>query len=1101
MANKYHSQPEYIHVERPILKQLAEQGGKDDQKWTVLELDMWGQTPQDSFRESFDDFFMQSKLLKALDRINKDKNGDSFLTEDHKDDLIRRITSYESRDLLQINETFTTQFLFDNHKVDNEKTGEKGLPVKLIDFENPENNEYLAVSQFRLNIITGEPIFPDITLFINGLPVGVIECKYARDVISDPVLTGIQDLRNYQELNDVTNDSIKKGNSKLFWFNQILISCDQNRAQYGTIKAAEEHFIEWKTIHPVDTSISYKTGEKQNLRETLTQGMLTPENLLDIILHFNIFMDVETASGGTIRVKVLCRYQQFRSVQKAITRLETEKTPEKRSGVIWHTQGSGKSLTMVFLVRKLRTVEELKSYKVVFVTDRVDLDDQLGKTAGLSGETVRTVSKVNELEKELGNDTNDIVMCMIQKFQTADDEDELEGEVTAQNNVFPELNKSPKVLVLVDEAHRTHNSSLGVRLNCALPNATKIAFTGTPLITNRHKKKTHETFGTYIDEYKFNEAIDDGATLKILYEGKTGTQDIDGESFDSEFEDMFSDKTPEEIEAIKQKYGTRGDILEAPKRINHIAKDLVKHYVDNILPNGFKAQVVASSRVAAHRYVESINTELKRMFEEIETSEDFSESTKNRLKIAKAQLVISAKHLDKKKKQKLSKEELEKHTKDEKIIEDARKESEKTDAIKNFKKAFDPTDPDTGICFLVVKDMLLTGFDAPIEQVMYVDKKMIEHNLLQAIARVNRKSKGKSRGYVVDYYGIVNHLNAALAIYTREDTGELDDYMEGALERINEEIPELERRYNAQIQLFEGQGIDKIASYVNGKMSNPDEINQVHLDCIDALITPDVRGRFEAQYRAFLESMDIIMPDRRCAKYLLPMKMFGRILVEAKRTYERTATTVINGAGEKVRHLINKYFEVENINTRVIGEVGSDSFNEELENIQRPRTQAALMQHSLANHILRNMNSNPAHYENLSEKLRRILEEFAGNWEEQIIRFREMMDEAEHGPRETIVDKETDPFIHLFIKRVKEQTDNYDESKYDEYVSLVTQIVKLLSEKIKQIGPVIWAPPHVSTRSELEGEVQDLLIRCEEIYDAKEQIASEFLQLAKEILS
>lgn len=1100
MTNRYHSQPEYIHVERPLLQQLAEQGGISDLKWTVLELDMWGQTPQDSFRESFDDFFMNSKLIEALKKINVDSNGTTFLTSNQIDELIRKITSYESRDLLQINETFTTRFLFDNYKVDNEKTGERGLPVKLIDFDHPENNEYLAVSQYRLNILTGQPIFPDVTLFINGLPVGLIECKYARDVISDPVLTGIQDLRNYQELNDITNDSIKKGNEKLFWFNQILISCDQSKAQYGTIKALEEHYVEWKTIHPVEPNKCYKKGIKQNSRETLTQGMLTPKNLLDIIFHFNIYMDIETASGGTIRVKVLSRYQQYRSVLKSIKRLESEKTPEKRSGVIWHTQGSGKSLTMVFLIRKLRTDGRLKSYKVVFVTDRIDLDDQLGKTAGLSGETIRAVSKVSELEEQLGNDTNDIVMCMIQKFQATDDEDELDGEVTAENNTFPEINTSSKILVLIDEAHRTHNSSFGVRLNCALPNATKIAFTGTPLITNRHKKKTHETFGTYIDEYKFNEAIADGATLKILYEGKTGTQEIDGVSFDSEFDDMFADKTPDEIEVIKNKYGTRGDILEAPKRINLITADLVKHYIDNILPNGFKAQVIASSRVAAHRYTEAINAEIKRFSDKIENDENYSESTKERLKIAKAQLVISSKNLDKKKKETLTKEELEKYSKDEKVIDDARKESEKIDAVANFKKAFDTTKPETGICFLVVKDMLLTGFDAPIEQVMYIDKKMIEHNLLQAIARVNRKSKGKSRGYVIDYYGVVNHLNAALAIYTREDTGELDDFMEGALERLNEELPELERRYIALIQLFKNQGILKIDFYVNGRLNNPDEINRIHLDCIDALITPDVRGKFEVQYKGFLESMDIIMPDRRSAKYLLPMKMFGRILIEAKRTYERTTATVINGAGEKVRHLINKYFEVENITTRVIGEIGSDSLNDEVESIQRSRTQAALMQHSLANHILKNMNSHPAHYENMSDKLKHILEEFAENWEEQIIQFRKMMDEVEHGPRNVIVDSVSDPFILLFIKRVKEKTDNYDEGKYDEYVSLVTQIVKLLSAKIKQIGPVIWAPPHSSTRSELEGEVQDMLIRCEEIYDAKEQISREFMQLAKAIL-
>ena len=1096
--NNHRLQPENIHVELPALEQLEAHGWKN-----IIKLEMWSQTPEQSFRTSFDEVFIQSKFVNALKHINKLADGRCYLTEAQIDDFVRGLTNHQGKSLLQINEIITKQFLQQYPTIDCELTGEKGKPVKFIDFENIDNNDFTAITQFRVNVPGGTCIFPDITLFVNGLPLVVIECKHAKSIDSDPVLTGIEDLRMYQEIGTDYNKSIKRGNQKLFWFNQLLVSCSQDGAQYGTIGAAEEHYLDWKTIHPLNVKDSYKKGSQQNGREQLFQGLLSPNNLLDVIYHYALFMDVETASGGKVRVKVAPRYQQFRAVSKAIERLKQQKTKEKRGGVVWHTQGSGKSLTMVYLVKKLRSDDILKRLKVVMVTDRIDLNDQLNATAWLTGETVDEVKKVSELTEKLGNTTNNVVMAMIQKFQNKDDveeseEDENEGESETDTS-FPEINNSPDLLVLVDEAHRTHNSSLGVRLNCAFPAATKIAFTGTPLITERHKKKTIETFGDYIDTYKFNEAIRDGATLSILYEGKTvKKQGLNSEGFESEFEDMFSDKTPEEIERIKKKYGTTGDILESEKRIKLIATDLVQHYVENILPNGFKAQVVTSSRIAAHRYVSAINEAVQEYLTKNANNASLSPLTIERLKIAKAALVVSGKGQEKKDRAKeLSQLEKQRIEKENELIEKSRTESKKINAVDNFKAAFNPEKPETGICFLVVKDMLLTGFDAPIEQVMYVDKKMVEHNLLQAIARVNRKSKGKTRGYVVDYYGIVNNLNAALAIYANEDKKDVTS----AFVSRHEEIPVLEQRYQAVVQVFSDKKIKLMPEYVNAKLKDAAQIRQVHNDCIDLLKEPEIRGRFEVRYRQFLESLDILMPDRACAPYLKPMNIFGQILVDSKRIYERKGQSAINGAGEKVRYLINKYFEAEGVGTTIapVEITDTEKFQKEVAGAGRPQTQAAAMQHAITVHILKNISQDPARYETLSKKLNEIIERLKDNWAQQILEFQKLIKEINEGRTDVVLDPVKDRFLDLFKKRIQDKLGKYDESKSDEYIALVDRIVETLKNEITRIHD-FWGPAHIGARNKLEAEIQDLFLEHEEIYAIKDFMAQEFMKLAKEVL-
>jgi len=311
--------------------------------------------------------------------------------------------------------------------------------------------------------------------------------------------------------------------------------------------------------------------------------------LLDLIRTFTLFGTND--KGETI--KIVGRYQQFRAVKLAVKRLLEGKSPRERSGIIWHTQGSGKSLTMMFMVREMYQHAKLSNWKVVFVTDRTQLEGQLSKTSQSIGFTVKVADSIKKLKELLSSDSSDLVMAMIHKFREAD-----------LTEVFPELNTSPNILVMTDEAHRSQYAQLGANFDKGLPNAARIGYTGTPI------DKTERVFGDYIDKYTMRQSIDDGVTLEIIYEGRTHNAEVkDKKGMDTAFQDVFSDyKLQQRMEILG--YGSRDAYLESKTTIEAKAKDMVTHYLTHVYPNGYKAQVVATSREAAVRYKEYIDKAL-----------------------------------------------------------------------------------------------------------------------------------------------------------------------------------------------------------------------------------------------------------------------------------------------------------------------------------------------------------------------------------------------------------------------------------------------------------------------------------------------------------
>lgn len=1072
---------EYYHVEKPFLDQL------DKLKWNVVDqgASIIPTDPTKSKRTSFREWLLPDVFRKAVRQINKTDTGEKWLTDRQLDELHDQILRQPNRTLLEANEII--QALLFKTQVDvNEITREEDPVVKLIDFANPENNVFHAINQFRIDTpgCVKAFIIPDIVLFVNGIPLAVIECKQGGPNCANPIHEAFIQLQRYMNARKATKEAgLKEGEAKLFHSNLLLIRTTNTEADYGTISSAEEHFYAWKTLWPEEDDAS---TEEMSEQERLIAGMLNKHNLLRILRTSSVFMDTDSGK----RIKVTCRYQQFRAAGKIIERLRHGKTNLERSGVVWHTQGSGKSLTMVFVARMLRASKDLKDFKVILVNDRTDLEEQLGETASLIGGKVNVIENSKALREDLGSDTSDINMVMIHKFQ--EHKQNLTPEVAKAlgtyqaiplAETFGIINDSDRIIIMIDEAHRTQGSDLGDNLFEAFPNATRIAYTGTPLITERHgEKKTHKRFGEYIDTYRLMDAVNDGATLQILYEGKTADTALNEKhDFETKFEDLFKERSDEELLAIKKKYGATGDILESVQRIRAIATDMVDHYIENILPNGFKAQVVCHSKLAAIRYQEAINAALETRIEHEQDQALPDETLIEKIAFLKTAVIISSDG-----------------TNEPAYVTKVRKEAKTLNAVENFCKPFDREDLDkenTGVAFLIVVDMLLTGFDAPIEQVMYIDKKIKEHTLLQAIARTNRVARGKKRGYIVDYIGLSNHLTEALTLYAATD--EQQELTDG-LKSITSELPILEERYQRLIQLFKTHKIEKIEAFVQGELKGNKEDAVVVHDAINLLKDEKIRADFEVVLKKYLMSMDIILPHASAQPFRIPAKRFGYILSVTKERYKDESID-LGDAGEKVKSLINEHLISLGINPKVPPvSLLADDFIEKLNKHSggNDEAKASEMEHAIRKHCTVHHDEDPAFYDSLSKKVENLIDQYQDKWDllaEELEKLRQVAVSGRIDGKNGM-DKETATFYD-YIVSVAFENGEVPEASRDILQALMAKVVELLEESIGSID--FWQNPdkQKKMRSQIKTAITGSGIA--ELKANRERVAVEILKLAK----
>jgi type I restriction enzyme R subunit len=936
------NQDELNKVELPAIAQLKQLG------WKYIhgaEL-----TPEAGARAYLRDVVLVEQLNAAIKRINP------WITDENLKKVSREITHPNFAGLMEYNHAiYQTIVNYQSVEQDLGK-GRKGQTVKIIDFDNLDNNEFICTNQFKVEG-ANQNIIPDIVCFVNGLPLAIIECK--SPYITSPMSEGINQLRRYANLRHPHDD---EGAEKLFWYNQLMVSSCRDQAKVGTISSSSQHYGDWKDAYPfTDDELD---RESTTAQQRLLAGMFNKQGCLDLLQNFVLY---ETVDGRLI--KKVARYQQFRAVNKVIERLKTGKTRKDKSGVIWHTQGSGKSLTMVMLAVKMRRDPILQQYKLVFITDRTQLDEQLSATfRDAQGETVYNASSVAKLRELLKKDSSDLVTAMVQKFQEAEKEAAsglLAGDV---EKAFTDLNPSEKIIVLADEAHRTQFGGLAMVINAALPNAPKIGFTGTPLLKTQ---KMGQAFGGYIDQYKINEAVDDGATVRILYEGREVITEVSSVSLDSLFEEYFSDYTKEEQREIKRKYGVERAVREAPARIRWVCIDLLKHYREHIQPDGFKAMIVTGSRHAAALYKKTLD-ELGAPPSEVIISGDHNDEA------------YLAQHTDKVKQKK---------------------------AIENFPKPLseNPT------AFLIVKDMLLTGFDAPIAQVMYIDRKLQDHTLMQAIARVNRTYKGKTCGFVVDYYGLSQHLTDALELFTSDD-------VDGTIASLKDEIPKLKATHTVAMSFFKNVTDDGTK---NGKPSSDVD------DYVLALKDEDIRAQFEMAFKRFAKQMNVILPDKAASPFIKDLTFLGKVLNAARVRYREEGLD-LSGVGEKVRQLVDEHIISTGVDPKIPPvDLLSANFKEKLKEVKSTESKASEVESAIKHHITVNLEEDPEYYKSLSLRLRDIIVKNAGNWERQLELLLDMVDNIDVEHKKAAQDIGLSETEYAFYNILTAEVSNVAESKGD----------------------------------------------------------------------
>jgi len=1091
---------EATFVEDRFIEQLKGLG------WKHIKGDKY--RPEATERKSFRDVLLLDRVRAALRKINKGSNGEDWLDDQRIEAAISELERLGQPKLLEANRYFTEELLLRGVLVEGDEKihGGKDQFVRFIDLQNWRNNHFLVINQFRVDLPGSGRSIPDIVLFVNGIPLVVVECKSPAK--TNPVEEGISQLLRYS--GQTQSDNSRESLEKLFFYNQLLVSTCFYEARYGAVGTSYEHFLEWKDTSP----LKQKDVEKQlgvnslSSQQMLVTGMLRRENLLDIIRNFTIF-----DQSGSKTIKILPRYYQYAAVNAAVYRLQHGQTKSQhgdtdgRGGIIWHTQGSGKSMTMVFLVRKMRTIKKLRRFKVVIVTDRIDLERQLSATASLTGETVRRARRVTQLKRWLKEDGRDIIFTMIQKYRTNDKPD-LEKK-PATMKPLGQLNWSEDILIIVDEAHRSHTNTLHANLMDALPNAAKIGFTGTPIIVGE-KKKSEEIFGPFIHRYTIKQSELDGATVPLLYELRPTPSEVTEKiKLDQVFDHEFRHLPPKVQAEIKRRYATQDRVLEAKGMIQAKARDILRHYIDKILPDGLKGQVVATSRLAAVRYQGYLIKAREELVRDIEdywdnwirnhheflgpigfsftggenddvliqfaneqateitdSEDDFFLRISPYIKIIRRlefAAVVSSSGDDPGSWNKWTdKSEVERN-------------------IDRFKRSLlngdsNKQDP---LALLCVKNMLITGFDAPVDGVMYIDRRFTqEYELLQAIARVNRVYRNKTHGLIVDYFGLLQRLSEALSIYSAED-------VQGVLISIKDELPLLADRHRRVLAVFKERGVSSITDVEA---------------CINLLSDIEVRADFLIKFKKFMESLDIVLPRPQGLPYVSDAKLLGFINKSAANLYRDSELNSI-GIGEKVRELIDRHIKASSPQTAV-GPVPitHEDFERTFDSYRSDRTKASAMAHAARDHIRKHFDEDPARFKKLSEKLEEILDQFEGRWKEDnnpelisaLLDFTRGLRQEQEPDRIGLDPQTQRPFLGILEEELGEDIVEKDLAKM---IELTLKLVEAIQSANKLTE--FWSSPY--NREQLNNKIIRLLDEFDVPIKKLSQISDRIVELAERL--
>ena len=756
-------------------------------------------------RQTKSEVVLTSRLRPALVQLNPDA------TEDTITKAIEQLT--DSRALMSAVEANREIYtlLKDGMKVslsEPDGEGETVEVLQVIDWENPENNDFLAASQFH---ITGDMYTrrPDIVCFVNGIPLVLMEFKRI-----DVHLKAAYDdnLRDYK-------DTIPH----LFWYNAFIVLSNGTESKVGSLTASWEHFADWKRVHTEDEP------PKVSL-ETILHALCEPQRLLDVIENFILFME---AQGGLI--KILAKNHQYLGVNNTIESLKQIENNHGKLGVFWHTQGSGKSISMLFFAQKvLRKVPG--NWTFVVVTDRKELDDQIYKTfVGTSGVLTQQEVQAEDIKhlRQLLSEDHRYIFTLIHKFQTQGGER------------HPVLSERSDIVVITDEAHRSQYDTLALNMRTALPNAAFVAFTGTPLM-DAGEEKTKSVFGDYVSIYDFNQSIVDGATVPLYYENRVPALQLINEDFNENIEHILEDAELDEAQEakIEREFGREYYLITRNERLEIIAEDIVKHFMGRGYQG--KAMVISIDKATAVKMYDKVQKHWQQYIERLKSEMTtqtgseriFSEERVRYMEETDMAVVVSP-----------GQNEIDDLSQKGADIRHHRTRMNAEDLDTKFKDSDDP------FRIVFVCAMWITGFDVPSCSTIYLDKPQRNHTLMQTIARANRVFGDKNSGLIVDYIGVFRYLEKALAIYaTGADT-------EGNQEPIADKSKLVERLREAIADISEfcrGLGIDFTAAQTDDALQN---INQIQM-AMDAILENDETKRNYLQHATNVTKLyKAILPD------------------------------------------------------------------------------------------------------------------------------------------------------------------------------------------------------------------------------------------------
>ena len=819
----------------------------------------------------------------------------------------------------------------------------KSFTLQYIDWKNISNNVFHVTEEFSVMRSTRKEHYrPDLVLFVNGIPLCIIECK--RPDMKKPLKQAIsQHLRNQQE------DGIRS----LYVYSQLILSIATQEAAYATNATPEKFWAKWhekfnsdeeerkyknKLLefknNPLPISIKesifsdrfkyvrqyFDALEQEKILPTeqdiYLYGLCRPERLMDIIFNFVLFDDGK---------KKVARYQQFFAIKKSIQRIKHVENGKRRGGVIWHTQGSGKSLTMVMLAQAIAMEPSIRNPKIVLVTDRTDLDNQITGTFRKCGRFVENATTGQRLVELLENKSDAVVTTIINKF------------VAAVKKIVKPL-ESHDIFVLVDEGHRTQHGTFNIDMQKTLPNACFIAMTGTPLF--KKDKSTAEKFGGMIDAYTVDQAVKDNAVVPLLYEGRLALQNVNASPIDTFFGMVSEPLTEYQKADIKKKFARNDHLNSAEQKMRMIAWDISYHFRNNWQGRTpLKGQLVCDKKVNAIKYKEYLDE----------------------IGIVSCEVLISS--IDEREGEESAYEKsIEKeHQFWKKMMDEhGNSKSYEKNIINRFKNQKDPE-------IIIVVDKLLTGFDEPKNTVLYLTRNLQSHKLLQAIARVNRIYPDKEFGYIIDYYGVIENLDDALQLYSSFEDFD-DEDLAGTLTNISDEIKKLPQKHSELWDIFK--------TIINKR--DAEAYQQLLKDEVIRVLFYDKLAAFAKGLKLALSSIQFHkeVEEKVINRYKEDLTMFLKLrLAVVERFSDEIDYKQYEG---QIQKLIDTHITTEKIETitELVNIFDKDKFQQEVENTTGKAAKADKIASRTAKHITEKMDENPAFYKKFSQMLRETIADY-----------------------------------------------------------------------------------------------------------------------------